>query len=154
MATSTGIIRAEVIQRMKGAIAAGKSASKFLSEMKVAGLGYRRTTFLADYRSVGNVKAKTGLLKYVRKDYQPSPRLYAEVNWNLSREYMYKIRVESRLEPGKPIESRFVNIVSDRAMTPGELESEIHKTIWAVSGPPGAKIEHVIAETALKKSYE
>ena len=151
MAKTTGQIRSEVILRMKGAIAAGKSASAFLGEMKAADLGYRRTTFLADYRSVGNVEKKTGLLKYVRKGYQPSPALYAEVQWNLSREYMYKVRVDTRIRPGEPLESRFVNIVGDRPMTPAELDSEIQK-MWGSWYPERREeIERTIPETAIKR---
>ncbi len=152
MVISPSINRAAAIPRMKAAIAAGKSASSFLKEMQAKDLGYRRTTFLADYRSVGNIEAKKDLIKYVRKDYLPSPRLYADVTWDLSREYLYKLKVQTRLKPGEPLAERFLNIVTDRPMTPGELESEIAETIWTVSGPPGAKLETVIVVAALKRA--
>jgi len=151
MARTTGEIRAEVIQRMAGAIAAGKTASKFMTEMQTAGLGYRRTTFLGDWRSVGNIAKKEGLIRYVRKDYQPSPELYAEVNWNLSREYMYKVRVQTRLRPDLPTEERFVNIVTDSPMTPRQLETEIQK-MWGSWYPERREeIDQVIPETAVKR---
>ena len=151
MARIAGTIRAEVIQRMTGAIAAGKSAGGFLREMQAAGLGYRRTTFLSDYRSVSNVKKKEGLIRYVRKDYQPSPELYAEVDWRVSREYMYKVRVQTRIKPGQPIEERFVNILSDQPMTPRELETEVQK-MWGSWYPERREeIEQVIPETAIKR---
>ena len=130
MAKTPGTIRSEVILRMKAAVESGKSASGFLSEMREAGLGFRRTTFLSDLRSVGNVEKKTGLLKYVRKGFQPSPSLYAETEWNLSREFFYKIKVQTRLKPGEPIESRFINIVTDSPMSPGEWEEQV-KQLWA-----------------------
>jgi len=129
MALSTGTKRSAVILQMADAITAGKSAGAFLKEMQAKGLGYRRTTFLADWRSEGNIEKKTGLLKYVRKDYLPSPALYADVSYKLSREYFYKIKVHSRLRPGEPIETRFANIVNDRPMTPGELETEV-RGLW------------------------
>jgi len=151
MVKSAGEIRAEVIQRMTGAIAAGKSASSFLREMQAAGLGYRRTTFLGDYRSVGNVKKKEGLVRYVRKDYTPSPALYAEVDWQTSREYMYKMKVQTRLKPGAPLEERFVNIVTDTPMTPRALESEVQK-MWGSWYPERKEeIEQVIPETAIRR---
>lgn len=127
MAKSTGIIRAEVRHRMSAAIAAGKSASRFLTEMKTAGLGYRRTTFLADWRTIGNIKEKEGLLKYVRKDRVPSPRLFAETADRYSREYIYIMNVKTRLAPGEPIESQLVSIQSDRQLTPAEMESEVYE---------------------------
>jgi len=125
MAKVGGISRAATIPRMKAAIAAGQSASKFIAKMKVAGLSYRRTTMLADWRNVGNIEAKTGLLKYVRKDYQPSPALYAQVDWQMSREYLYKLKVQTRLRPGEPVTDRFVNVVTDKPMTPGEIEQSV-----------------------------
>ncbi len=152
MARTPGSIRSEVILRMKGALSAGKSASSFLNDMKAAGLGYRRTTFLADWRSVGNIEAKTGLVRYVRKDRVPSPRLYAEVTWNLSREFMYKVKVQTRLAPGKPLEERFVNIVSDRPMTPGELETEISQQWGGWYPERREEIVAVIPETAVRRA--
>ena len=125
MAVEGGIGRAASIPLMKAALAAGKSASRFITEMQAAGLGYRRTTMLADWRNVSNVEAKTDLLKYVRKDYQPSPALYAQVDWNLSREYLYKLKVQTRLRPGEPLTDRFVNIVSDLPLTPGQMEAGV-----------------------------
>ena len=125
MAKPGGIERASVIPRIKSAIKAGKSASAFVRDMRAAGLGYRRTDMLADFRSAGNIEKKTGLLRYVRKDRLPSPALYADVSWKLSKEYLYKLRVQTRLRPGEPIEERFVNIVTDRALTPGEIEREM-----------------------------
>ena len=151
MAKSVGVIRSEVILRMKGAIAAGKSASAFVREMRAADLGYRRTDMLADWRSVGNIEKKGGLIKYVRKDYKPSPDLYADVEWNLSREFMYKIKVQTRLRPGEPLTERFVNIVRDTPMTPRELETEVIKQWGAWYPERREEIEQVIPETAIRR---
>ncbi len=131
MAKPQGKERAAVMQRIKAAQAKGLSATRFISDMKAVGLSYRRTTMLADWRSVGNVVKKTGLLKYVRKGFVPSPALYAEVSWNLSQEFLYKIKVQTRLYPGKGLDEHFVNIVSDKPMTPGEWESEV-AGLWDV----------------------
>jgi len=125
-----GTKRSAVILKMKAAIASGVSASSFLTKMKAEGLGYRRTTFLDDWRSVGSIEAKTGLLKYVRKDYVPSPKLYAESRWNLSREFFYKVKVTTRLRPGEPLQTRWINIVGDKPMTPREWEESIIEK-WA-----------------------
>lgn len=151
MARTPGSIRAEVIQRMVGALEVGKTASAFLREMRTAGLGYRRTTFLDDWRSVGNIEKKEGLIQFVRKDYQPSPALYAEVTWDLSREFMYKISVHTRLAPGEPLEKRFVNIVNDKPMTPGEIETRVRE-MWGAWYPERREIlEEVIPETAFRR---
>lgn len=120
-----GIIRAETIVRMKGAFKEGLSASRFIADMKSAGLSYRRTDMLADWRSVNELETKEGLLRYVRKDYYPTEKTMASVTWSTSKEYMYKVKVHSRLRPGDPVTDRFVNIMSDKPMTPEMIEAEV-----------------------------
>jgi hypothetical protein len=80
---------------------------------------------LADWRSVGQIEKKEGLLRYVRRDYYPTAKTMAHVDWELSQEYMYKVKVHSRLRPDEPSVSRFVNITSDVPLTPEMLESEV-----------------------------
>lgn len=154
MARSTGSVRSEVIQRMKGALRAGQSASAFIRDMRERGLSYRRTTMLADWRSSGNIEKKTGLLRYVRKGYTPSPATYADVTWNLSREFMTKVRIESRVRPGAPSETRFINIVHDTPMTPAELESEVRKQWGRWYAERRDEMLTVIPETALHRVPE
>jgi len=151
MARTAGEIRAEVIARMKVAIGAGKSASAFIRESRTAGLAYRRTTMLADWRTVGDIEKKTGLLKYVRKDYVPSVELARAEGWKLSREYMFKVKVQTRIRPGAPVVERFVNIVNDTPMTPRQIETEVQKQ-WGKWYPERREeITAVIPETAIHR---
>ena len=151
MPRSTGQVRSEVIMRMKAALQAGKSASAFIRDMSKRGLSYRRTEMLSDWRSAGNIEKKTGLVRYVRKGYTPSPATYADVSWNLSREYMTKVRIESRIRPGAPVETRFVNIVHDTPMTPEQLESEVRKQGGNWYAERRNEMLVVIPETALHR---
>lgn len=154
MARSTGSIRAEVVLRMKSALTEGLSANAFIARMREAGTAYRRTTMLADWRTVGDIEKKTGLLRYVRKDRIPTVEIAQAVGWKLSREYMFKLKVQTRLAPGEPIVERFVNIVHDRAMTPREMESEVIKQ-WGRWYPERREeIIAVIPETAVRRLYE
>jgi len=154
MAKEGGITRAAVIPRIKSAIASGLSASAFISKMREEGLSYRRTDMLADWRSVGDIEKKTGVLRYVRKDRLPSPGLYAEVTWQLSHEYLYKLRVQSVVKPGEPVGERFVNITTDRPMTPHELESEVYLH-WGGWYPEAREmIIGVVPELAVKRVTE
>lgn len=130
MAKSTGIIRAEVIRRMSKAITAGKTATKFLSEMRAADLGYRKTTFLADWRAEAGIEKQKDVIRFVRKGYVPTTAIAEAKEWKLSKEYMYKMQVATRLRPGEPIEKRFVNIMSDKPITIGEAEERVAE-IWA-----------------------
>ena len=122
---SAGEIRAETIARMRGAFREGLSATRFIGEMKTAGLSYRRTEMLSDWRSVNELERKKDLLRYVRKDYYPTEKTIAAVSWELSKEYLYTVKVRSRLDPGQPITDRFVNILSDIPMTPGQISQAV-----------------------------
>ena len=125
-----GIVRAEVVARMAGAFREGLSASRFITDMRAEGLSYRRTDMLTDWRSVNQLETKKGLMRYVRRDYYPSPKVLASVSWQMSQEFMYKARVMSRLAPGEPLTERFVNIMSDVPMTPGMVEQAVVEQ-WA-----------------------
>ena len=122
-----GIVRAETIARMRGAFREGLAASRFIADMKAKGLSYRRTDMLADWRSVNEVEKKEGLLRFIRKDRYPTEKSIASVTWETSKEYMYKVKVQSVLRIGEPITERFVNIMSDVPMTPTMLEAEVEQ---------------------------
>lgn len=120
-----GIERAEVIARMRGAIKKGLSASRFISDMRSVGLSYRRSDMLSDWRSEANIKVKEDLFRYVRKDRYPTEKSIAAVTYEMSKEYMYKVKVLSVIKAGEPITERFVNIMTDVPMTPEMIEAEV-----------------------------
>ena len=120
-----GIVRAETIARMRGAFREGLSASRFITDMKAIGLSYRRGDMLADWRSVNQLERKEGVLRYIRKDRYPTEKSIAAVTWQTSKEYMYKVKVQSVIRLGEPVTERFVNIMSDVPMTPAMLEAEV-----------------------------
>lgn len=122
-----GIMRAEVIGRMRGALREGLSASRFIADMREVGLSYRRTDMLADWRSVNELERKEGAVRYVRKDRYPTEKTIASVEWAISREYMYKVKVQSVVRIGEPITERFVNIMSDVPLTPAMIEAEVEE---------------------------
>ena len=122
-----GVVRAEVIARMRKAFREGVSASRFITDMRAVGLSYRRTDMLADWRSVNELERKEGVLRFVRKDRYPTEKSIAGVEWAISKEYMYKVRVESVIKLGEPITERFVNVMSDVPMTPAMIEAEVEE---------------------------
>jgi len=85
---------------------------------------------LSDWRSEAQLEAKKDLMKYVRKDYYPTKAAIAQVDYMYGKEYMYKVKVESRLRPDVPITERFVNIMSDVPMTPRMVEQAVIEK-WA-----------------------
>ena len=146
--------RSAVILRAKIAFKQGLSASKFLADMKARGLSYRRTDMLSDWRSVNQLERKADAFKYVRKDRMPTARVIAQVDWSLSREYMYKVKIRSQVAPGEPITERFVNIMQDRPRTPGEIEALTWEMIQAQSPKLQAQVVGIIPWTVLQKVIE
>jgi len=117
--------RPTAIMKMPQAIAKGLTATKFLAQLKTQGLGYRRQRFFADWRSVSGIEARKDVFKYVRKDRRPSMKSLADVEWEMSQEYMFKVKAKFRTGPDEPLEERFVNIPSDEPMTPEEIEAAV-----------------------------
>ena len=126
-----GIERSETIARMRKAFRQGITASRFIRDQREAGRPtYRRTTMLSDWRSINELEVKEGLIRYVRKDRYPTEKTLAAVEWELSKEYMYKVKVQSVIQAGQPVTERFVNIMSDIPLTPDMIEEQVREE-WA-----------------------
>ena len=119
------IARSRAIGYMRAAFRKKQTATAFRESMRRKGISYRWTTMLADWRAINEIEVKSERFKYVRKDHYPTQLALAEVSWKLSKEYMYIVTVKSRIEPGVPVTSRRVNIVSDVPMTPGMVEQAV-----------------------------
>lgn len=117
--------RSTAIMKMPEAIERGLSAQAFLRELQSQGLGYRRTNFLADWRSVAGIEAKKDAVKFTRRDRRPSVKAIADVEWELSKEFMYKVKVTVETEGVEGLKDRFVNIMHDRLLTPTAIEAEV-----------------------------
>jgi len=149
---SRGQKRAEVILRAKQAFQQGMSASSFISEMKEQGLSYRRTDMLADFRSVNELERKADAFRFVRKDYYPTERSMAQVEWSLEKEFMYKLKVQSQTEPGGEITERFVNITSDSPLTPQQVEEQAEEMIKRQSPKKQKEVIGITGWTALHRA--
>jgi len=125
------ITRMKVRQLMKAAQKRKQSASSFIWELRQKGLGYRRTIMLADWRTAGDIEAKTGLAQYVRKDRYPSAASLVVFETTKSiPEYMYQIKVKSIIHPDLPVDKQYVNIFSDVPLTPEQAEQAVVEK-WA-----------------------
>ena len=124
------ITRSAVIGYMRKAFRTGQSVTNFREDMRRKGLSYRWTDMLSDWRTVNQIEAKKGLMRFVRKDRAPTKLAIAEVDWLLSQEYMFTVKVASRLRPDLPVTERFVNLMSDVPMTPDMIEQGIIEK-WA-----------------------
>ncbi|GAI67961.1 unnamed protein product [marine sediment metagenome] len=90
----------------------------------------------------------------MRKDYYPATKAIADVEWALSEEYMYKVKVESRLRPGEPLTERFVNIMSDVPMTPAMVEQGVIEKWSEWEDYTAETIDKMVVWTAVHKTIE
>ena len=148
------IERSTAIGYMRKAFRKGQSVTDFRQDMREKGLSYRWTTMLSDWRSVNELETKKGLMRYVRKDRYPTKMAIAEVDWVLSQEYMYTVKVQSRLRPGEPQVERFVNLMSDEPMTGTMIEQGVTEK-WAVWEDYTAEaIEKITPWSAVHRTME
>ena len=145
------IRRAAAIPLMRRAVAKGQSRASFLRELKAEGLTYRKTTMLADWRNTAQLETKKDLLKYVRKDRKPTRRVIAEVDWKISEEFMYIVKVKSRKAPDEPITERNINILQDKPLTPVEIERLAWEMISEQSPKKIAQVVGVTPWTAVRR---
>jgi len=85
---------------------------------------------LSDWGSESQLERKKDLMRFVRKDRYPTKAAIAQVDYKYSQEFMYKLKVQSRLRPDEPLTERFVNIMSDEPMMPGMVEQAVVEK-WA-----------------------
>ena len=126
--------RPAALLKMAEARARGLTVEGFIKEIKGTIGTYRRQLMLSDWRSVNNIEARKDVIKYTRKDRVPSMRVVADVDWDMSKEYMYKLSVKSKAGPGEPMEEKFVNVMHDKLLPRGEVEA-ISRAMMAAQSP-------------------
>jgi hypothetical protein len=136
---------------MRGAIAEGLSASRFIKDMQAEGLSYRRTDMLADWRDVGEIKKKEGTARFIRKGYIPAANTVELKAWSMSREYMYKVRSSAVKYPGAKPEVRFINLMSDVPLTVQQIETEAWERAFDQSPPAETEEREFMIETAVRR---
>ena len=117
--------RAKMIHLMRAAVRSGKSRTAFLRESKAKGLSYTRKIMHADWATITDFVAKEGALVHVSRDSYPAKKTLVETEWAIEGEYMYTVKVTSRLSPQDKPTERFVNLVTDSPMTPRMIEQAL-----------------------------
>jgi hypothetical protein len=118
-----GTNRAKAQPFLEGMAARGISANEALRTLREMGLGYRRTDFLADYRTyTGREKAKN-VAKYIRKDRYPTQATMVADVRNLKDKYQSHV-VYSYIDRRTGEEKTdYLFIGSEKPMMVGEIES-------------------------------
>jgi len=149
-----GVIRSEVVQRMRQAFAEGLSASRFIRDMRDIGLSYRRTDMLADWRDVGSITKKEGLARFIRKGYVPAANTAELRTWAMSREFMYKVQYRRTMYPGEVVEPQFVNLMSDVPLTVEEIEQQAWQRSFEQSPPVSGEEREFMLYSAIQRVPE
>lgn len=144
------VIRKDVMLLMRSAIKAGKSRTAFLKDMKAAGTTYLGRQMKADWATLTEFHKKTGALSRLRKDVFPREASTVVTDWDTEGEYMYIIKVKTRLSPDAPITERFVDIVTDEPMT-GEMMIQAATQKW-VEWEYEEIVEEIIPWTAVRST--
>lgn len=146
-----GVDRSISIHKMRAAIKAGLSFTRFYREAAGEPWRKRKTVMLADWRDVGQITKKKGLARFVRKGYVPAKYMAHVEAWAMSREYMYNVRCESILRPDVKPAIRFVNIMSDTPLTIEAIEREVWERSFTQSPPESGEERQFIVETAIRR---
>ena len=134
--------RAEFIARARIAIRKGVGQAEFLRQAKAGGFSLRRQRMQGEWRNITGLEEKKDRFRYVRKDRMPTAAVISQVDWNLSQEYMYVLKMKTQARPGATIFEQNINVMADRPLTPGEVEL----LAWEmVSEQPPEKYGRVIA---------
>lgn len=147
------IERAKLLLLMKKAFRQKQSATSLYWKLRAEGRVIRKSDFFRDFAAVNEYEQKTGRMRFVRKDRYPTRADMIERPWHkMSAEYMYKVRVQSRLRPDEPVIERFVNLMSDEPLTAGMITQGVIEK-WAEWEDYTAEaIEKIVPFTAVHKT--
>lgn len=146
------INRAIAKAKMSAAIRSGQSAAGFISSMREQGFGYATQAMYADWRSAVATIGAEGALQKLRPTQRPSVKTMAEVEWALSKEYMYKVKVVVSEKGRKGTKERFVNILSDTRLTVQQIERAAKRTFTQSENYGRELVESLQAWTAYHRA--
>ena len=141
--------RAKVMQMMRAAVRKGQSRTAFLKTVRAKGLQYPQKRMYTDWSHTTEFVAKEGMLIHVRRDSYPSSKTLIETDWDIDGEYMFTVKVTSRLKPTEPLKEHFVNIVTNQNMTPEMIEQTVTEKWGSFQDSGGEVLETVIPWTAI-----
>ena len=108
---------------VKAAAKKGLGANKTLSLLKSKGLGYRRATFLSDYRMYAKIPTLSNRIKYVRRRYRLTKELFLEPKKFMTRRFAF-VTEFNILKPDTGETFKMKSRVStDKWMTRGQAEN-------------------------------
>lgn len=121
--------------------------TKLYDELKLVEPVYRKTEFGFDYRSYTQAYKKGDLLKFVRRDYKPSSRLFSEARVGMRKTFKYNVK-SSFIDKatGAEYSERSSFVTSDRQLTRGEIEDIVNERVSDIAEDYDCDIKTTLTE--------
>lgn len=127
MAVVGGIARAVGRSLIPRLLREGFSASGGLRYLRAQGMGYRRITYLADWREITGTAKLENVVRFVRKGYRPSPELFVEKAMAVGRERTYTAELQLyKRATGETVTENY-SITTDEDLTVEQAERQIEE---------------------------
>jgi len=125
MAWNRGQWQSFIRASISAGLGGGQAYNVALTSAKDLGLHvYRKTDFLADYRSWANVETLRNPLQAVRLDYKPSKNLFSEAQRVLTRRFKYDVDVKAiDMKTGRTF-TMPTSVSSMDWLTPNQMRTE------------------------------
>ncbi len=139
-----GSTRAQAQPFLVRMAAEGLAANEALRRLREAGLGYRRTDFLADYRKVIGAEKQKDVAKYIRKDYYPTSAVITPTELNLARKYHNYIRYDYKDLETLEVKSKTFIIADDKPLTIRQIEQTAFSLVSEMADTYRSEIQRIV----------
>jgi len=136
---------------MESLIAKGYSRGQVFDVLDKAGITFRRTDFLADYRWMAGLPEQAYRLKYVPKKYAPPSAFIQQMPWDLSEDYMVRFTVKGTNLTTGVKEERTYALSKKELGSINSLEAEMSGFVMAEDESAGFRAESVLIRNVLQK---
>lgn len=124
MALAAGILRAAGRAVIPKLFTGGFSATAALGQLKKLGYGYRRKTFLADWREITGAKKIEASFRFAPRKYRLSYQMMAPTETFQQQKYKYVFRAHGRDTKTGQLISRTMSMGDNVRMSPDEAEEQ------------------------------
>lgn len=105
----------------------GMSASSGLRMLQGQGLGYRRTTFLADWREFSGSERKRDPLRAIPKKYRPTEATIQRTDFEQKAKFNYNFKIEGYDTILQKDVETYITVASEDIITMEEAEEEAQR---------------------------
>ena len=124
MVLAAGILRAAGRAVIPKLFAGGYSATAALGQLKTLGYGYRRQTFLADWREITGAKKIEAAFRFAPRKYRLSYQMMAPTETFQQQKFKYVFRAHGRDTKTGQLVSRTMSMGNNARLSPDEAEDQ------------------------------